>query len=605
MLRTPALLALAMVQLTSGAGAAEHGARGRALLPPELPWSGKSEALVAPAGHPWITPAEAAAFERTPRYEETVAWLRRLVAAAPELHLLSLGKSAEGRDLWMVVASRERARTPQALRASGKPTLLVQAGIHAGEIDGKDAGLMLLRDLTVTGTRRALLDGANLLFVPIYNVDGHERFHAFTRVNQRGPREAGWRTTARNLNLNRDYTKMDAPETRAMVRALNEWDPDLYMDVHVTDGADYQYDVTFGHHGARGWSPAIGAWLDRVYLPGVSRDLAAMGHVPGSFVWPLDDGDLGKGIVNAFATPRFSTAYADVRHLPSVLIENHSLKPYRQRVLGTYVLLESTLALLAREGAALRGAMAADRARRAPRVALDWKAREGAADTREFAGVEWRVEPSAVAGGTRVVWMGRPKTLQLSVVHMDAPKVQATRPRAYWIHAGWPEVIERLEAHGLQVERIAAPREVEVESYRLRDAKLETEPFEGHVRVTATPVVERRRERWPAGSARVSTDQPLGDLAMVLLEPASPDSFFQWGFFHEVLQPTEYTEAYIMDPMAEAMLAEDAALKTEYDAAVRADPKLAADPKARLAWFHARTPFADDRHLLLPVGREQ
>lgn len=603
--RAAAAAALALFALLPGAhGGDEHGggARARAILPPELPWSGRSEALVVAADHPWVTPAEASGFERTPRYEETVTWLRRLAAAAPELGLISLGLSPEGRDLWMVVASRERARTPEALRASGRPTLLVQAGIHAGEIDGKDAGLMLLRDITVAGSKRELLDAANLLFVPIFNVDGHERFSAFARVNQRGPRESGWRTTSRNLNLNRDYAKLDAPETRALVRALDAWEPDLYLDVHVTDGADYQYDVTLGYHAA-GWSPAIGGWLDRAFTPSVSADLRAMGHVPGPLVWPLDEHDLRKGILAAQGQPRFSTGYADLRHLAGVLVENHSLKPYKQRVLGTYVLMESALRLLGREKGPLRAAVEADRARRSSPVVLDWKPREGAPETIELQAVEWKTE-RASSGAPWPRWTGRPLSLRVPLVRGDAAVATVDRPKAYWVPPAWPDVIERLEAHGIAIERLRDAREVEVEMYRLNDPKLDGEPFEGHVMVKATPVAERRRERWPAGSVRVTTDQPLGDLAVLLLEPASPDSFFQWGFFHEVLQPTEYVEAYIMEPMAEAMLGEDPVLRAELETALRADPKLAADPAARRQWLYRRTPFFDERWRLYPVGRE-
>ena len=604
--RLPIALALTLLA-TVPAGVAspqEHpvaSAREQAVLPPELPWSGRSQALVVAADHPWITPAEASRFERTPRYDETVAWLRRLTAAAPQLALVSLGRSPEGRDLWMVVASRDGARTPEALRGSGRPTLFVQAGIHAGEIDGKDAGLMLLRDMTVTGAKRDLLDAANLLFVPIFNVDGHERFSAFTRINQRGPREAGWRTTSRNLNLNRDYAKLDAPETRALVRALAAWDPDLFVDVHVTDGADYQYDVTFGYHG-RGWSPEIGAWLDRAFRPAVTADLRAMGHVPGPLIFPIDDQDITKGILAAQGQARFSTGYADARHLPGVLVENHALKPYRQRVLGTYVLLESTMRLLGREKAALRRAIEADRARRSDRVALDWKRRDEPPGTFEMLGVEWKSE-GLPGGNTWPRWTGRPVTLRVPLVNQDAPAATAPRPKAYWIPPAWSEVIDRLQAHGVSFERIAEPRELDLEMYRLQDPKLEAEAFEGHVRVAAKPVAERRREPWPAGSVRVTTDQVLGDLAVLLLEPSSPDSFFQWGFFDEVLQPTEYVEAYIMEPTAEAMLAADPALRAELEAAVRADPRLS-DPAARRQWLYQRTPFFDERWRLYPVGRE-
>jgi hypothetical protein len=204
-----------------------------------------------------------------------------------------------------------------------------------------------------------------------------------------------------------------------------------------------------------------------------------------------------------------------------------------------------------------------------------------------------------------VVWSGRKATLQVPVVRADAPAARATRPRAYWIPPAWDDVIARREAHGIRLERLAQPREMEVEAYRLEDARLEAAPFEGHVRVTAVAVPVRRREVLAAGAARVSTDQPLGDLAVLLLEPASPDSFFQWGFFHEALQATEYVEGYVMEPMAEAMLAGDAALKAEYEAAVAADPKLAGSPQARLQWLYARTPFFDERAGLYPVFRER
>src|SRR5688572_7435238 len=182
------------------------------VLPPALPWNGASRALMLPATDPWVTPSEATEFRTTPRYDETVAYLRRLVAASPQLRMVSLGKSPEGRDIWMVIASKERAFTPEAMRRTGKPVLFAQGGIHSGEIDGKDAGLMLLRDMTVRGTKRELLDRASFLFVPIFSVDAHERFSRYSRINQRGPEESGWRTTAQNYNLNRDYTKADTLE---------------------------------------------------------------------------------------------------------------------------------------------------------------------------------------------------------------------------------------------------------------------------------------------------------------------------------------------------------------------------------------------------------
>jgi len=273
------------------------------ILPPELPWEGKSLALALPAGHEWATHFEQSGLERTPRYDETVAWLRRLVDRAPELTLVSLGRSAEGREIWMVVASREGAADPAALRENARPTLLAHAGIHSGEIDGKDAGLMLLRDMTVLNRRRALLDRTNLLFVPILSVDGHERFSRFGRINQRGPIESGWRTNRRNLNLNRDYTKLETEELQALAAAINRWQPDLYMDLHVTDGADYQYDITYGYNGTHAWSPHIAGWLDRVFSPAANADLERMGHIPGPLIFAVNYRDMSGGS-GVWAPPR-------------------------------------------------------------------------------------------------------------------------------------------------------------------------------------------------------------------------------------------------------------------------------------------------------------
>jgi murein tripeptide amidase MpaA len=585
-------------------GAALAFAGAVAILPPEIPWDGPSRKLMASATDPWATPAERSGLRRTPSYADTVAWLRKLAAAAPELKLVSLGRSPEGRDIWMVIASRERAFTPGTLRATGKPTLLAQAGIHAGEIDGKDAGLMLLRDMTVRGSRKDLLDRANFLFIPILNVDGHERSSAFSRINQRGPEEAGWRTNARNLNLNRDYTKLDAAETRAVVGAINAWAPDLYYDLHVTDGIDYQYDVTFGTVlGAA--STAIGAWIDGTLHPAAVADLQAAGHVPGPLAAanPVDPLDLAKGIADFPPAARFSNGYSDYRHLPSVLVENHSLKPYPQRVLGMYVLLESTLRVLGREAASLRAAVAADQPRPGRRVPIAF-AQDKTAVTMDFKGVAYTVEESKVTGGRKVVWSGKPATMTLPF-YRQSPSAHAAPPLAYWVPAAWTDVIERLAAHGLRMERLDAPREVEVTLQRLSAVKLATTPFEGRVAVTATATPEKHRERYAAGSVRIATAQPLGDLAAVLLEADSADSFLQWGFFNEVLQPTEYVEAYIMEPMAERILAEDLGLRAEYEQRVREDAAFAASPADRLQWIYQRTPFYDPRALLYPVGREE
>ncbi|HEX6088421.1 MAG TPA: M14 family metallopeptidase [Thermoanaerobaculia bacterium] len=573
------------------------------ILPPLIPWNGASRALMLPATDPWVTPSEVSGLTTTPRYDETVAYLNRLVKASPQLKMVSLGKSAEGRDVWMVIASKERAFTPEALRKTGKPLVFAQGGIHAGEIDGKDAGLMLLRDLTVRGTKRELLDRVNLLFVPIFNVDGHERVSKYSRINQRGPEVSGWRTNARNLNLNRDYMKADAEEMQAMIRALVAWQPDLYIDLHVTDGADYQYDITYGWNGSAGHSPAIADWLDRVFRRPVDAHLRAQGHIPGPLIFTDDPlAAVGAGQ----ADPRLSNGYGDARHLPSILVENHSLKPYDQRVLGTYVFLEQTLRTVGAEAASLRSAVAADRARKPVSVPLSWKVPANAPKEEvEVLGVESRFTLSPVSGDVRREWLGRP-VMQRAPFQRATEVATSVKPaRAYWVPAAWRDVIAKLDLHGIPYEKIQEPREVDVTMVRLLEPKFGAAQFEGHVRVTATEKPERRRERFPAGSVRVSTDHHLGSLVTLLLEPSSPDSLFQWGFFNSILAPTEYVESYIMEPMAAAMLAEDPKLAEEFRMKIGSDAAFRGDPRARLQWFYERTPWYDERARLYPVGREE
>jgi len=571
------------------------------ILPPAPKWKGRSERLVAKKTDPWVTPSELTGLTATPSYDDTIAWLRWLDAASPLIRMEAFGRTPQGRDLWLVIASKDAVLNPD------KPKLLAQAGIHSGEIDGKDAGLMLLRDIAFRG-KDDLLDGADLLFVPVLSADAHERSSVYNRPNQRGPAAQGWRNTAQNLNLNRDYVKLDAPETRGIVSVIRRYDPTLYLDLHVTDGADYQYDITYGYEGWDGRyerSERIAAWLEKRYRPALDKGLKAQGHIPGPLVFAADDRDPLNGVAHFAGTPRFSTGYGDLVRTPTVLVENHSLKPYRQRVLGTYVLLEQSLKALAAHGTELRAAMAADRAERPTQIPSGWRPVEQPVAEWDFLPIESETYVSPASGREEVRWLGRPGSPRKVKVFGQQPANFIARPVAYWVPPTKPEVIERLRAHGIAVEELSAPRTVELEMVRARGAK-PGQASEGHVVVRADSLEpERRRETFPAGSVRVPTDQPLGDLAVILLDPSSEDSLFAWGFFPEILTRVEYIEGYAIAPLAEKMLADNPALKAEFEAKLAADPEFAKNGDARLQWFYERTPYFDDRWLLYPVGIER
>jgi hypothetical protein len=602
-------------------------AAAQTVLPPVMDWHGKSESLIATADDPWLTPSEKSDFKTTPSYNETVKWFEKLTAASPLLSMVSIGKSVEGRDIYMIIASTNTDKSPLSLKNSEKPLMLAQAGIHSGEIDGKDAGMMILRDIAF-GKKKELLNTVNFLFIPILSVDGHENSSAFHRPNQRGPENMGWRTNSQNINLNRDYAKLDTEEVRAVIKVINDYNPVLYMDIHVTDGADYQYDITYTGAGEVGNSPAISNWLETKFKPKADEDLKINGHIPGPLLFTMNDMDFSKGRVSFAFGIRFSNGYGNLRHLTTILVENHSLKPYKQRVLGTYVLLESTLRLLDKEGKSLQKITAADKSIRNERIPTAYKIPqiknkvdfESLALLKDFdesippdtfllLGIESKIHKSSITNSDYIEWLGRPKTMKVSHYKESEPIDWITRPKGYWVPASCNDVIERLKIHGIKMEVITEAREVKVEMYRIEGAKFENEnhqlsPYEGHMQVSGTTKTEFRKETFSSGSVYISTDQPLGDLAMTLLEPKSKDSFFCWGFFLNIFQRTEYIEAYVMEPMAKKMLENSPELKKEFEQKIEQDKDFANDSDAIFSWFYSKTKYYDDRYLLYPVGRE-
>jgi murein tripeptide amidase MpaA len=602
------LISAALAALASASPAMSQSAPNAApwdqeFLPPAPAWDGASRSLIRRTTDPWATDFEKdPELNFSPDYAATRAWFDRLDASSELIRIEEFGVSPEGRPIYAVIASKDGAAFDPA-----KPVLLIQAGIHPGEIDGKDAGMMLLRDIAHYG-KAHLLDEVNLILIPILSVDGHERASEYSRPNQRGPRIQGWRNTATNQNLNRDYMKLDQAETRAVRGLIVKYRPDLYVDVHVTDGMDYQYDVTFGFNGENGAftrSPASSAWLDDVFKPAMYGALEDRGHIPGELVFGIGD-DPKAGLSDGGLGERFSNGWGAAAHVPTILIENHSLKPYDQRVLGTYVFIEAALRILADDGGDLRAAIRADEALRPAEIPANFEPDPTPQRTVAFKGIRYETWRSEASGRDEIRWLGEPDPELWQVpFYGSRPTLTLSRPEAYWVPAHRADLIERLAIHGVRMERLDAPRTVPVDMLRLVDPTVATRTNEGHVaNAVKTVAVERRDWTFPAGSVRVPTDQPLGDVVVLLLEPQSSESFFAWGLIPEVLNRVEYIEGYAIAPLADRMLAADPALKAEFEARLAADPEFAANGDARLQWFYERTPFYDDRFRLYPIARE-
>ena len=566
------------------------------VLPPALPWSGASEKLIVAKDDPWITPAEQTGFATTPRYAEVEAWLRRLDAASPLISLETFGRTGEGRDMVLVRASKGGA---------GKPVVLVQAGIHAGEIDGKDAGLMLLRDISMRGKDR-LLDKVDLVFVPVYNIDGHEKMSRWNFPALRGPAEKGYVGNSRNINLNRDYAKADAPESRAMIGLLRRLDPILYIDCHVSDGFDMQYDITFTYAGwgRYAYHRATADWLQRRFGPNVTAALEKAGHIPTIYPSPIDTREPAKGIRQAPEGPRYSTGYGDFIGVPTVLVENHMMKPYRQRVLGTYVLLEAALKLAGQDAAQIAGAKAGDRASRPAEMLTRWKPAAEPVDwVAQFKGIAFDTYVSPASGREEQRWLGRPVNWRMPIMGQE-PFETVRLPKAWWIPAEQADVIDRLTVHGIRYEVLDAPRTLTLDRVRLVD------PKSMPVRDARMPLDTRLRheavtETLPTGTVYVPADQPLGLLAAALLEPESQDSFLAWGFFPEILAAPPGAEDFVRAPIADALLAGDSQIRAEFEGKLAADATFAADSSARLDWLTERLPDRSAYYHIYPIRRER
>jgi len=574
------------------------------IMPPTLPWDGKSKALLVDKSDPWATDFEKSGGLESPTYAETMTWLEKLAKESAYLTMTNAGISEQGRVIHLVIASLDRDFSASELSTSEKPLILIQAGIHAGEIDGKDAGMMLLRDIAL-GEKKELLTKANILFIPILNVDGHERRSAFGRVNQRGPAEMGWRTNAQNLNLNRDYTKLETAGIKTIANIITMYDPDLYIDVHVTDGADYQYDITYGYVATGGYSPAISDWLSTAFQPEVDQALTDMGHIPGPLLFAANGNDFSAGNVAFSFSPRFSHTYGDIRHMASILIENHSLKPFEQRVLGTYVFLEQAIKSLGDHFGALQVAVKADSNQSKESIPVKFKFREAPSDSMQFLGVAASKVTSEITGAEYVKWEGKPITQVVPSILMDVPELLVEVPKAYWVPAEWPSVITKLQQHGIQLETLTEAKEVRVELSTVSAYAMGNQPYEGLMRVQKFESdKDYRTLTFNPGSVRVATSQPLGELAVILLEPESVDSFFQWGYFNTIFTQTEYMETYIMEPLIAKMLVEDADLKARFESKKASDAAFAKSPKAIYQWFYAQTPYYDQNWKVIPVGRE-
>jgi hypothetical protein len=559
----------------------------------------------------WQTFYEKSGGIATPGYDETIDFILRLDQQSDKLKMGTFGKSPQQRDLVYMIYDRDGLTNPVEIRKKGRIILMVEACIHAGESEGKDAMLLLLRDLLINKKDEPFFDNVSVLFVPIFNVDGHERFGKFGRINQNGPVEMGWRTTAQNLNLNRDFLKADALEMKAWLQFYNKWQPEFFIDTHTTDGADYQYVLTYGLETGENMDTNINTWQTTVYLPFINQMMEKKNIPIFPYVYFRNWHDPRSGLLSGVAGPMFSQGYTATRNRPGLLVETHMLKPYNQRVEATKEIMLATIELLNQEYQNLSTLITkadeftASKEFRA--VPFPTKFTMDMTDSVlvSFKGFEYEVKKSDLSGGDWFIYDNKkPVTMLLPMFDHCKPITFVNLPEAYVIPVEWQDVIERLEYHGVRMKPLVESKTIEVETYIFTMVDWQENPYEGRFKLSKMEFETKKESKlFPKGSMIVPMNQPLAKVIAHLLEPNGNGSLVEWGLFNQIFEQKEYAESYVMEPLARKMLDSIPGLRAEFESKKHNDSAFAMDSYGQLNWFYSKTSWWDQKFMVYPISR--
>jgi hypothetical protein len=578
-----------------------------------------------------LTTGEKTQWRQTAHYDEAVAIMRRLEKLSPQVKVMQFGTTAQGRAMYMMIVSSDKAFTPATAAKTNKAVILIQSGIHSGEIEGKDTALMLTRDMVITKTRAKWLDNAIFLVIPVFNVDGHEDRSPFNRANQNGPDITGTRAQAQQLNLNRDYVKGATPEMKGFLQLYHSWMPDFMFDNHVTDGADYQYDVTWdmAHHADIGEPTA--AWVNDRFIPELNKRMQAGGHLVspyGALRGAGGGGQRGGGgggggqpgsqsggkrefFVEVFS-PRYSHLYTAALNRPCLLVETHSLKDPKTRAWSNYDIMVDSINIVTEDPQKLRSAVRAGDAkyaaqagdRNAPPVYLAGKTSDGSHPLM-YHSLKTATFNSEITGAPVIRYTAEKDDFETLTHDGVDTTAEAQEPLGFIIPLEWKEIADELALHGVVMEKITKPLDQEFETWRFTDVKYVSSGEAGNlVDYTMHPVKEKIQV--PAGSWWVPLHQQRARLIMALLHPAAPDALIRLGFAGAIFQQMGRIGAnpYLSVPIATKVAEEHPDWLKEFNAKIAADPAFAADANARIDWWTSRSnyqPSAVNRYPVLQV----
>lgn len=556
----------------------------------------------------WATPFERGNGNQTTTWRACIDFHQRLAQAfGGWLRFEEAGRSDAGVPIHVGVFSTDGVFDPQAVKAAGRPVFFNNNGIHPGEPEGIDACMALLRDLCLDPARRAALGRTVLVYIPVYNVDGALNRQDTSRVNQNGPEAFGFRGNARHLDLNRDFIKADSLNTRSFAQVFTRWDPDVMVDTHTSNGADYQHVVTLIATQPDKLGGRTGAHLREAMLPALYAGMAQRGFPMCPYVNTLKEIP-DDGIADFLDSPRFSTGYAALHHTIGFMPETHMLKPFEARYHGTRALVEAALAHTVAHGDAIRAARAADRAAIAggAPVALDWQLDLQRSRPVRFGGFTAVHEPSRLGSYQRLRY-DRKAPWEKDIAYFDRwqPTASVRPPRAYLLPQAWHDVVLRLQAHGVSLQRVARADRVRAEACRIVHFEKRRAPFEGrHLHDELEVETEARLFDVAEGDWLVPLGGPHDRFIVEVLEPLGIDSLFRWAFFDSVLDRKEAFSDYVFEDEAERLLAEEPGLRDRFEAWKAAHPGLLGDRDAVLGFiFLAAQRYAEPEWRLYPVLR--
>ncbi len=530
-------------------------------------------------------------------YPEIISAYRQLAEKYPSRCTLEVaGKGDNGREIYTFTIAAEKTTRSVA-------TILINNGIHAGEPDGIDASIEFAEQI-LGGKFR--YPSTRIVIIPAYNVDGSSVQSCCTRANQNGPLNQGFRGNARNLDLNRDFIKADAENTRTFYKIFHRFKPHVFIDNHVSNGADYQYTMTLITSQTDKLGKVLGSFVKNEFEPALYTDMASKGLQMAPYVNTVTETP-DSGLVGFLETPRFATGYAALFNCIGFVPETHMLKPFKNRVIATRELMKS-MSSYVNENAARFVQLkkkADEEDQRKALYPISWKQNKKASGTFLFKGYEAGYKTSEISGLPRLYYdRNKPFTKKIPIYNHFTTEDSAWKPMAFVIPQAWHEVIERLSLNDVQLTRLQSDCTLMVVSNYINTYKSRDKPYEGHfLHYQSTTTEKVMQIQFFKGDYIVYTNQRAVRYLMETLSPRATDSFFNWNFFDSVLQQKEYFSDYVFEDTGAELLQKNPELRKMLEDRKAADPEFRKNGARQLEFVYNNSPYHEKTVMLYPVFR--